>query len=347
MEFALYYFKDKTVEVGKTSWISPIDQQQCPKIITECPNLEDEDGWMEVKWDVKGRKKSNGQTFFPAKVLMFDDNYSDLCKKRQKFINGEDIWQEAPKRKSKPNSKWKDFEEEDHEGQTKKKMKKATAPEKDSANQMIEELKKKLAKKINSENAVGNSNEESSDEEQLPRNWSVAQQRLKKLQRENKSLKEAHVKDILDAMRELPAVVTQLKDVVERITNQQPLSTTSVEPPVSLPISPQVVPDHNDMVPLLPGYDVKVPSQKLKSVRTTSSALYIGDLAVLVYGRETLANSSLTGRQSGAHKNVESKPQLDNTKLDAILAYAQAKFPDTAMQDVRRIIRKKCNNLSY
>lgn len=30
-------------------------------------------------------------------------------------------------------------------------MKKATAPEKDSANQMIEELKKKLAKKINSE----------------------------------------------------------------------------------------------------------------------------------------------------------------------------------------------------
>ncbi|XP_038150338.1 uncharacterized protein LOC119789498 isoform X3 [Cyprinodon tularosa] len=297
MEFALYYFKDKTVEVGKTSWISPIDQQQCPKIITECPNLEDEDGWMEVKWDVKGRKKSNGQTFFPAKVLMFDDNYSDLCKKRQKFINGEDIWQEAPKRKSKPNSKWKDFEEEDHEGQTKKENEESNRP------------RKRLSKP----------NDRGAEEEVGQKN----------------------------KFRELPAVVTQLKDVVERITNQQPLSTTSVEPPVSLPISPQVVPDHNDMVPLLPGYDVKVPSQKLKSVRTTSSALYIGDLAVLVYGRETLANSSLTGRQSGAHKNVESKPQLDNTKLDAILAYAQAKFPDTAMQDVRRIIRKKCNNLSY
>ncbi|XP_038150337.1 uncharacterized protein LOC119789498 isoform X2 [Cyprinodon tularosa] len=344
MEFALYYFKDKTVEVGKTSWISPIDQQQCPKIITECPNLEDEDGWMEVKWDVKGRKKSNGQTFFPAKVLMFDDNYSDLCKKRQKFINGEDIWQEAPKRKSKPNSKWKDFEEEDHEGQTKKENEESNRPRK----RLSKPNDRGAEEEVGQKNKFrGNSNEESSDEEQLPRNWSVAQQRLKKLQRENKSLKEAHVKDILDAMRELPAVVTQLKDVVERITNQQPLSTTSVEPPVSLPISPQVVPDHNDMVPLLPGYDVKVPSQKLKSVRTTSSALYIGDLAVLVYGRETLANSSLTGRQSGAHKNVESKPQLDNTKLDAILAYAQAKFPDTAMQDVRRIIRKKCNNLSY
>lgn len=35
-----------------------------------------------------------------------------------------------------------------------------------------------------------NSNEESSDEEQMPRNWSVAQQKMKELQREIKSLKE-------------------------------------------------------------------------------------------------------------------------------------------------------------
>lgn len=31
----------------------------------------------------------------------------------------------------------------------------------------------------------------------------------------------------------------------------------------------------------------------------------------------------------------------------ALTAHAQAKFPDTTMQDVRRIIRKKCNNMSY
>lgn len=68
----------------------------------------------------------------------------------------------------------------------------------------------------------------------------------------------------------------------------------------------------------MPGFDVKVPRLKLKSLRTASAAMYIGDLAVLVYGKDTLSNSSLTGRQSGAHKDVESKPQLDNTKLDAI-----------------------------
>ena len=72
-------------------------------------------------------------------------------------------------------------------------------------------------------------------------------------------------------------------------------------------------------VSLVPGSDVQVPRRKLNCLRTANSSVYIGDLAVLVYGRETLSNSSLTGRQSGAHKDVESKPQLDNTKLEAIV----------------------------
>ncbi|MEQ2300729.1 hypothetical protein AMECASPLE_028851 [Ameca splendens] len=100
---------------------------------------------------------------------------------------------------------------------------------------------------------------------------------------------------------ELPVVVTQLKDVIERITVQistpastWPTPTPSVEPPVSPPTSPQVLSDPDDMVPLVPDYDVKVQRRKLKSLLTKSSALYIGDLAVLVYGRETLPDSSLT-----------------------------------------------------
>ncbi|CAL8357583.1 unnamed protein product [Gadus morhua 'NCC'] len=152
MEFAIYYFKDKSVEVGKTSWMSIEDQQRCPKLITQCPNLED-DGWMKVKWDT-GRKKSDGPAFFPAKVLMFGASYSDLCKKRQGFIKGEDIWQESPKRKSKPNNKWKAVEEEDQEVPPKKKKKRETcSAEKESANLMIEELKKQLADKASSESS--------------------------------------------------------------------------------------------------------------------------------------------------------------------------------------------------
>ncbi|KAK5613903.1 hypothetical protein CRENBAI_014668 [Crenichthys baileyi] len=74
------------------------------------------------------------------------------------------------------------------------------------------------------------------------------------------------------AMRELPEVVTQLKDVIERINVQistpastWPTPTPSVEPPVSPPTSPLVLSDPDDMVPLVPDYDVKVQRRKLKS----------------------------------------------------------------------------------
>lgn len=70
MAYAIYFFKDKSVEVGKIDWMYTGDQEKtCSKNITQCPNLEDEDGWMSVKWD-KGKKKKDGPAFFPAKVLM-------------------------------------------------------------------------------------------------------------------------------------------------------------------------------------------------------------------------------------------------------------------------------------
>ncbi|XP_041944274.1 uncharacterized protein LOC121706520 [Alosa sapidissima] len=276
MAFAIYYFKDKTVEVGKISWMSTDDQQRCPKVITQCPDLEEDDGWMEIKWDMKDRKKSDSPAFSPAKVLMVGDNYSDLCKKRQEFIKGEDIWQEAIKRKRKLNSKWKDVEE-DHEVPSKKKRKKSTYAEKESANQMIEELKKQLANEISSEST--NSNEESSDEEQLPRNWIGAQKKVKELQREIKSLKADHGM-ILHAMRELPAVVTKLKEIIEKNTVQisTPASTWSTPTPdrqVCAPASPQVLSDPDDMVPLMPGCVVKVLRLKLKSLQTASCGAHL------------------------------------------------------------------------
>ncbi|XP_067301070.1 BEN domain-containing protein 6-like isoform X2 [Pseudorasbora parva] len=311
MAFAIYYFKDKSVEVGKIDWMSTEDQKNCSKIITQCPTLEEEDGWMSVKWE-KGRKKKNCPALFPAKVLMFGDNYRDLCQKREQFIKGEDIWKQTLRRKTKPNS-WlmEDVEEEENE-----------QPKKQST---IE-------------------NESSSDEDILARNWSKVQQQMKELKRENKRLKE-DFKQILDAMRELP---TQLKEVIGQITVTAPHASTSATASTSVDsasVSPQVLSD--DMVFLMPGCNVKVPKRKLNSLWMANPSVYTGDLAALVYGRETLSHSSLTGRQSGAHKDVESKPQLDSTKLDAIFDHALSKFPDITMQDVRRIIRKKCNNESY
>ncbi|KAL6485872.1 hypothetical protein MHYP_G00052640 [Metynnis hypsauchen] len=332
--------------------MSAEDQQHTSsEMTTQRPRLEDEDGWMNVKWD-KGRKRKDCPAFFPAKVLMISHNYSDLCQKREEFIKGVDIWNQTLKRKTKPNSRWmKDMEDKDERPTNQQKSKKATCTPKEASDQIIEGLKKELmAKQASLESNT--EKEESSDEDLLPRNWSKAQQKIKELKRENKRLKEGNVKEILDAMRELPVVVAEMKEVIENVTFQTSTppsnwstSTTSVGSPVSACVSPKVVSD--DLVCLLPGSNVEVPRRKLNSLRTANPSVDIGDLAVLVYGRETLSHSSLTGRQSGAHKDVELKPQLDNTKLDAIIGHALSKFPDISVQDVRRIIRKKCNNESY
>ncbi|KAG7492934.1 hypothetical protein MATL_G00021150 [Megalops atlanticus] len=74
-----------------------------------------------------------------------------------------------------------------------------------------------------------------------------------------------------------------------------------------------------DQIPLMPGSAVSVSARQLKCLKSLNSSVYIGDLAVLLFGRETLATSTLTGRQSGAHKDLESKPALDPEKIDAII----------------------------
>ena len=69
MAFAIYFFKeDKAVEVGKITWMSAEDQKTT-QTVTQCPNLEDENGWLRVKWS-KGKKKKGDPIFFPAKVLL-------------------------------------------------------------------------------------------------------------------------------------------------------------------------------------------------------------------------------------------------------------------------------------
>lgn len=62
----------------------------------------------------------------------------------------------------------------------------------------------------------------------------------------------------------------------------------------------------------MPGCDVKVGRLKLKSLRTASSALYIRDLAVLVYGKDMLSNQGPTKMWNQSHNYVH------NSKLGAI-----------------------------
>lgn len=57
---------------------------------------------------------------------------------------------------------------------------------------------------------LNNPIEESSDEEQLPRNWSMVQKKMTELQREMKALKEDSGKEILEAMKGIFCLLIQV-----------------------------------------------------------------------------------------------------------------------------------------
>uniref|UniRef100_A0A1A8V2S6 Uncharacterized protein n=1 Tax=Nothobranchius furzeri TaxID=105023 RepID=A0A1A8V2S6_NOTFU len=134
---------------------------------------------------------------------------------------------------------------------------------KEAADQMIEDLKKDLmARQKDLESPT--EYEELSDDELPSRNWSKAQRQIKPLIAENKRLKEDNFKHPIEAMKELPAVGQNLRDISELlslISSSASARSTLVQTPVrtparselqlSAPASPQV--DSADLVSLVPG----------------------------------------------------------------------------------------------
>lgn len=47
--YHIYYYKVKSVTVGKIDWMSTEDQQASSKRIPLCPDLEGEEWWMNSK----------------------------------------------------------------------------------------------------------------------------------------------------------------------------------------------------------------------------------------------------------------------------------------------------------
>ncbi|XP_029905492.1 uncharacterized protein LOC115357876 [Myripristis murdjan] len=194
------------------------------------------------------------------------------------------------------------------------------------------------------------------------RTWGTAMLEIRQLKEENKRLREENLimkGELLDAVTELSGVARQLKKVLHGTasttnhpsTPMRPASRPATSDIPALQDTPPRPPSEgleSEMtVDLVPGSGVRVPKYKLSALRTSTPATYIGDLAILVFGKETLSESSLTGKQSGAHKDVASKRPLDEKKLEVIIGHVRSKYPNTSVQEVRRVIRKKINIISY
>ncbi|XP_050958957.1 BEN domain-containing protein 6-like isoform X2 [Labeo rohita] len=76
----------------------------------------------------------------------------------------------------------------------------------------------------------------------------------------------------------------------------------------------------------------------------TSCSAMVKDLAVAVFGRETLATHGLSGRAGNANKGTTAKPALDQDKVMLILDTVQKKFPDVPIKFIRAALREKLND---
>ncbi|KAG9279599.1 hypothetical protein AMEX_G5135 [Astyanax mexicanus] len=73
-------------------------------------------------------------------------------------------------------------------------------------------------------------------------------------------------------------------------------------------------------------------------------SIFAQELAVLVFTKETMRESTLTGKSS---KGAPLKRQLDVEKVHAITDAVMEEFPNTSASDVRNAIRRKCNNEQF
>ncbi|XP_076844451.1 uncharacterized protein LOC143489362 [Brachyhypopomus gauderio] len=316
-KFALFYFLDKSVEVESSDIIvksnTPLSQ------VTACPDLTSEDGWIEVKWPIrKGRWKTKTHA---AKILMFGDDQKVLIEKRNRFIRGEDIWTEAV-------------------GMFKRKMKRN--PRYHTALSAETSIKTGIPKKATE---LGDSEPPFSEDGEQPRSThrdsdSDSDVEIMRPRKKSKPCTVELDEETVQALKELPSFIKTVRQYLEKLDQSDPRSSSDTTVDEAQPSSSKL--QSSDVV-VLPNSTVKVSKRLFQWLNRTRMSVYAQELAVLVFGKETLAKSSITGKHSHAFKDLPEKAQLDPEKVNALIDCVIGQFPGTTVQDVKNILRRKCN----
>jgi len=86
------------------------------------------------------------------------------------------------------------------------------------------------------------------------------------------------------------------------------------------------------------GLGVLVPRAKLTLIRATTGTKLTRNLVDIVFSKEELVGSSVTGKRS---RGTEEKQSLDETKVAAVKDYVQKQFPTTTWSDIRQSLADK------
>lgn len=147
--------------------------------------------------------------------------------------------------------------------------------------------------------------------------------------------------EIITSLRELPKMIKLMKECVQCVRSLIP--SPSGTPSSSMSSVSGTVASEIEMHSLA-GSAVSVPKRAFQRLNRSRVSIFAQELAVLVFTKELLAESTLTGKSvRGGHP----KKQLDVEKIQAITDAVLVEFPNTSISDVRAAIRRKCNNEQF
>ncbi|XP_063064690.1 uncharacterized protein LOC134456946 [Engraulis encrasicolus] len=240
--------------------------------------------------------------------------------KKIAFQNDEDIWtpKEAPKKRARKttnvlsSSDDTDLDDSTQLSTNKTKQKKRT----EAANAVMEGLKVALTR-------------QRSSLEEHPMEDDTSVDMFDQGDGQEAPLEPEGMPDVVAALKELPTLVQAVKDLTATLQQMLPRGFSTDSDSASS--SSSTVPEKVSLG------SITVDKVCYSRLNRSRMALFAQDLAVLVFGREALGQSSLTGL--GREKEA-----LDSPKLNAVIDHVIQEFPGTPVSAVRAVIRRKCNN---
>ncbi|XP_059911568.1 uncharacterized protein LOC132460718 [Gadus macrocephalus] len=145
--------------------------------------------------------------------------------------------------------------------------------------------------------------------------------------------------ETLKALKELPGLVAAIKTALEKLPSACTSSTLSQSECQQTPGSDT----SGDDLMFLGNSAVQVSKRLFNRIGSRRLSFFTQELATMIFGKETLAKSTLTGKG----KKGEAKVQLDPEKVEAIIDTVREKFPNTMVSEIRALLRRKCNNEGY
>ncbi|XP_051796450.1 uncharacterized protein LOC127531358 isoform X3 [Acanthochromis polyacanthus] len=328
-KFGMFYFRDNTIHVESTDIVTPQYRQQLVQVLKR-PDLSSEEGWIQVCWGTRKAPKNK----VAAKLLLLGDNYKELMGKKEAFLQDEDIWHMAVARISPCTTT--------HDGSKPKKKRITATPSLTSdedetqidPSQVLQTNKPKMTKaardralsqlkssllRRNPTTSTALTSEDDTDIDTNVDLFDPPQASASTDLCQGESEEESVLMDqprssvdmqqeVMDALKEIPALVKCVRDLITTMKRVPPVMDTDSRSSGSSSPAPEM------------------------------------DLAVLIFGRDVLASSTLTGK---ARPTGTAKEQLNPEKLSALVDTVIAEFPGTNVSDVRAVMRRKCNNENF